>query len=160
MFVVNLALSDFCMMLTQAWPVIINAFSQRFWMWGSLGCQLYGATGAITGVCSILTMVAIGYDRYNVIVKGFSGTKITPGKAFIILLGVWAYAIGICCGPFFGWGAYKVEGTLISCAYDFISPVSYTLPCSVRDEALFARSGMRNPSSCLPTSSTTSLPSP
>ena len=29
MFVVNLALSDFCMMLTQAWPVIINAFSQE-----------------------------------------------------------------------------------------------------------------------------------
>ena len=37
MFVVNLALSDFCMMLTQAWPVIINAFRQRFWMWGNLG---------------------------------------------------------------------------------------------------------------------------
>merc|ERR1712241_1337994 len=122
MFVVNLALSDFCMMLTQAWPVIINAFSQRYWMWGSLGCQLYGATGAITGVCSILTMVAIGYDRYNVIVKGFSGTKISPGKAFLILLLIWAYAVGICCGPFFGWGAYKVEGTLISCSYDFINP--------------------------------------
>ena len=108
MFVVNLALSDFCMMLTQAWPVIINAFSQRFWMWGSLGCQLYGATGAITGVCSILTMVAIGYDRYNVIVKGLSGTKITSGVAFLILLLIWAYSVGVCCGPFFGWGAYKV----------------------------------------------------
>ena len=33
MFVVNLALSDFCMMLTQAWPVIINAFSQRYLVW-------------------------------------------------------------------------------------------------------------------------------
>jgi hypothetical protein len=27
-----------------------------------------------------MTMVVIGYDRYNVIVKGFSGTKITPSK--------------------------------------------------------------------------------
>ena len=141
MFVVNLALSDFCMMLTQvlyctlyctvlyctvltqAWPVIINAFTQRYWMWGKLGCQLYGATGAITGVCSILTMVAIGYDRYNVIVKGLSGTKITSGVAFLILLLIWAYSVGVCCGPFFGWGAYKVEGTLISCAYDFIAEV-------------------------------------
>jgi len=122
MFVVNLALSDFCMMLTQAWPVIINAFTQRYWMWGKLGCQLYGATGAITGVCSILTMVAIGYDRYNVIVKGLSGTKITSGVAFLILLLIWAYSVGVCCGPFFGWGAYKVEGTLISCSYDFIAP--------------------------------------
>ena len=93
-------------------------------MWGKLGCQLYGATGAITGVCSILTMVAIGYDRYNVIVKGLSGTKITSGVAFLILLLIWAYSVGVCCGPFFGWGAYKVEGTLISCAYDFIAEVT------------------------------------
>jgi hypothetical protein len=27
-----------------------------------------------------MTMVVIGYDRYNVIVKGFSGVKITAGK--------------------------------------------------------------------------------
>ena len=92
-------------------------------MWGSLGCQLYGATGAITGVCSILTMVAIGYDRYNVIVKGFTGKKISSGLAFLIIILVWTYSIGICIGPFFGWGAYKVEGTLISCSYDFINPV-------------------------------------
>jgi hypothetical protein len=26
-----------------------------------------------------MTMVVIGYDRYNVIVKGFSGPKIGPG---------------------------------------------------------------------------------
>ena len=25
-------------------------------------------------------MVVIGYDRYNVICKGFNGVKITPGK--------------------------------------------------------------------------------
>jgi hypothetical protein len=33
-----------------------------------------------------MTMVVIGFDRYNVIVKGFSGTKITGGKAAIIIL--------------------------------------------------------------------------
>jgi hypothetical protein len=40
--------------------------------------------GAVFGTCSIMTMVVIGFDRYNVIVKGFSGTKITPGKVTII----------------------------------------------------------------------------
>ena len=38
------------------------------------------------GTVSIYTMVVIGYDRYNVIVKGFSGTKISMGKAFGILV--------------------------------------------------------------------------
>ena len=45
-----------------------------------LACQIYGCLGAIFGTCSIMTMVVIGYDRYNVIVKGFSGVKITAGK--------------------------------------------------------------------------------
>ena len=31
-------------------------------------------------------MVVIGYDRYNVIVKGFSGVKINMTKAFAILV--------------------------------------------------------------------------
>ncbi len=38
------------------------------------------------GTVSIYTMVVIGYDRYNVIVKGFSGTKIGMGKALLILV--------------------------------------------------------------------------
>ena len=84
MFVVNLAVSDLVMMTTQGMPVVINAFTQRYWMWGNLGrhdrslhcnrmraagCAVYGAVGAVCGTCSIMTMVVIGYDRYNVIVK-------------------------------------------------------------------------------------------
>ena len=37
MFVVNLAFSDLCMMTTMGLPVIINAFTQRYWMWGAFG---------------------------------------------------------------------------------------------------------------------------
>jgi hypothetical protein len=46
--------------------------------------------GGIFGTLSLMTMIVIGYDRYNVIVKGFTGVKITPGKvntvAFITAL--------------------------------------------------------------------------
>ena len=38
-------------------------------MYGVLGCQLYAFAGAVCGTTSILTMVVIGFDRYNVIVK-------------------------------------------------------------------------------------------
>ena len=55
-----------------------------------------------------MTMVVIGYDRYNVIVKGFSGTKITGGKAAGILFILWAYSIVGCIPPFFGWGGYAL----------------------------------------------------
>eukprot|EP00090_Calanus_glacialis_P025627 TRINITY_DN4013_c0_g1_i1.p1 TRINITY_DN4013_c0_g1~~TRINITY_DN4013_c0_g1_i1.p1 ORF type:complete len:376 (-),score=62.87 TRINITY_DN4013_c0_g1_i1:194-1321(-) len=121
MFVVNLALSDLIMMLTMGLPVVINAYTQRYWMWGALGCEIYGAVGAICGTCSIMTMVVIGYDRYNVIVKGFSGTKITSGMAFIILIVCWGYSVGCCIPPFFGWGSYAPEGLLVTCSYDYLT---------------------------------------
>lgn len=121
MFVVNLAVSDLIMMTTMGTPVIVNAYTQRYWMWGNLGCKIYALAGAICGTTSILTMVVIGYDRYNVIVKGFSGTKITPGMAFIILILVWGYATGCSIPPFFGWGAYSTEGLLVTCSYDYLT---------------------------------------
>ena len=55
-----------------------------------------------------MTMVVIGFDRYNVIVKGFSGTKITGAKAAGIILILWTYAIVGCCPPFLGWGGYAL----------------------------------------------------
>lgn len=121
MFVVNLALSDCIMMTTMGPPVTINAFVKRYWMWGVFGCKLYGALGAICGTCSIMTMIVIGYDRYNVIVKGFSGVKITAGKAFLILVLIWGYSIFISTMPFWGWGGYAADGLLITCGYDFLS---------------------------------------
>lgn len=85
-------------------------------------------------------MVVIGYDRYNVIVKGFNGTKITPLMAFFILLAVWVYSVGVCIPPFLGWGGYMMgkkplhfyvaiictysvflEGLYITCSYDYLS---------------------------------------
>ena len=90
-------------MTTQGFPVVINAFASDFWMWGATLCRVYACIGGIFGVASIMTMVVIGYDRYNVIVKGFKGTKITFGKAAIILIFVWLYAALGCCPPFLGW---------------------------------------------------------
>lgn len=55
-----------------------------------------------------MTMVVIGYDRFNVIVRGFKGQKITPGIAFFILIAIWAYSVGVCIPPFLGWGGYAL----------------------------------------------------
>ena len=47
MFTVNLALSDFLMMITHCPLVAFNAFANKFFMWGPLGCKLYGCLGGI-----------------------------------------------------------------------------------------------------------------
>ena len=45
-----------------------------------LDCKLFAMLGGICGTVSIFTMIMIGYDRYNVIVKGLSAKKITKMK--------------------------------------------------------------------------------
>jgi len=66
--------------------------------------------GAITGIASIWTLSFISYDRYNVIVKGVSGTPLTSGRATAFVLFAWIYAIAWSLPPFFGWGKYIPEG--------------------------------------------------
>lgn len=54
-------------------------------------------------------IIMIGYDRYNVIVKGFSGTKITPCIAFLMIIFSFSYATGVCIVPLLEvWGSYKL----------------------------------------------------
>ena len=40
--------------------------------------------GGVCGTVSIFSMIMIGYDRYNVIVKGLSAKKISKMKVFIL----------------------------------------------------------------------------
>lgn len=49
MFIVNLAVSDAGIFLTQGPLMFINSFSSRFWMWGAAMCKLYGFLGAVFG---------------------------------------------------------------------------------------------------------------
>ena len=100
-FILNLAVSDLVMMTGQALPIFFNAWISDYWCWGVLGCRLYAVHGAVVGTVSIWTMVIIGYDRWNVIVKGFNGTKITGGMAAGMIAVCWIYgsAAGVAKKP-------------------------------------------------------------
>ena len=45
---------------------------------------MYALLGGICGTVSIFSIILIGYDRYNVIVKGITGTKITKPQVIIL----------------------------------------------------------------------------
>ena len=49
LFIVNLAFSDLCMYTTQAFPLFINTLYSSTWMYGALGCRIYGCIGGIFG---------------------------------------------------------------------------------------------------------------
>ena len=98
-----------------------------------------------SGCASLWMIIMIGYDRYNVIVKGFSGVKITPCIALLMITFSFAYSTGVCIVPFFEvWGSYKLgmenkifiililitldilfssssEGLLLTCSFDYLT---------------------------------------
>lgn len=89
-FVVNLALCDFMMML-KAPIFIFNSFHRGF-ATGVTGCQLFAAMGSLSGIGAGMTNACIAYDRFNVITRPFHA-KMTRLKAIMIVLLVWGYTI-------------------------------------------------------------------
>ncbi|KAK2705135.1 hypothetical protein QYM36_017244 [Artemia franciscana] len=137
MLVVNLAVADFFMMQTQAPMYIVTVFSSRWWIFDFLWCKSYAFAGSVTGIAAILTMVFIGYDRYNVIVKGINGPVVTKLKAAMFIIFIWAYAVGISLPPLLEvWGSYALEGMLTTCGIDYL-----TETFKVRSYLLFIFSG-------------------
>ena len=64
---------------------------------------------SLSGLASLLLIIMIGYDRYNVIVKGFSGTKITPCIALGMITFAFSYATIVCILPLLKiWGRYTL----------------------------------------------------
>eukprot|EP00095_Tigriopus_kingsejongensis_P000350 maker-scaffold1125_size61249-snap-gene-0.12 protein:Tk00350 transcript:maker-scaffold1125_size61249-snap-gene-0.12-mRNA-1 annotation:"opsin" len=122
MLVVALALSDLVMICTQAPPLFVNVFISKFWAFGPLACDLYGFLGGVFGCASLWMIIMIGFDRYNVIVKGFSGVRVTPGIAFLMIVFAFSYSVGLCILPFLKiWGSYKLEGLLLTCSFDYLT---------------------------------------
>ncbi|XP_034249735.1 opsin, ultraviolet-sensitive isoform X2 [Thrips palmi] len=102
-FVVNLALCDFVMMLKT--PIFIyNSFS-------GIGA---GATNA-----------AIAYDRYMTIAKPF-GSKMTRGKAIMIVVLIWMWVSPWALFPALEvWGRFVPEGFLTSCTFDYLTDTTH-----------------------------------
>jgi len=119
--VVNLALSDMLMMLSNNPQFIWNCFNGGVWCFSIEYCQLYSALGAVTGVCSIWTLAMISADRFNIICNGFNGPKLTKGKATMMCGWCWLLACFNASLPYIGWGAYAPEGILTSCSFDYLS---------------------------------------
>ncbi|XP_011311423.1 rhodopsin [Fopius arisanus] len=120
LLVINLAFSDFLMMIIQSPPMVINCWYET-WMLGPLMCDIYAMVGSLCGGASIWTMTAIAYDRYNVIVKGMSGTPLTITRALIQILIIWLFALLWTILPMLGWNRYVPEGNMTACGTDYLT---------------------------------------
>ncbi|XP_046606732.1 rhodopsin-like isoform X1 [Neodiprion virginianus] len=120
LLVVNLAFSDFLMMIIMSPPMVINCYYET-WVLGTLMCDIYAMVGSLCGCASIWTMTAIALDRYNVIVKGMSGTPFTIKKAILEILLIWMFGLVWSILPMIGWNRYVPEGNMTACGTDYLS---------------------------------------
>ncbi|CAH1403579.1 unnamed protein product [Nezara viridula] len=120
LLVVNLAFSDFLMMVCMSPAMVINCYHET-WVLGPLMCELYAMFGSLFGCASIWTMTMIALDRYNVIVKGLSAKPMTNKTAMLRILFIWAFSLAWTIAPFFGWNRYVPEGNMTACGTDYLS---------------------------------------
>ncbi|OXU26320.1 hypothetical protein TSAR_000720 [Trichomalopsis sarcophagae] len=120
LLVINLAFSDFVMMIIMSPPMVVNCWFET-WVLGPLMCDIYALIGSLCGGASIWTMTAIAYDRYNVIVKGMSGTPLTIPRALVQIVLIWTHGLIWAMLPLFGWNRYVPEGNMTSCGTDYVS---------------------------------------
>ena len=64
------------------------------------------------GGCQILTLTMISWDRYNVIVKGMSGTPLSFQKSVILIMIAWLISLGWAIAPLFGIGNFTLDSML------------------------------------------------
>ncbi|KAJ4429000.1 hypothetical protein ANN_25996 [Periplaneta americana] len=120
LLVVNLAFSDFLMMVIMSPPMVVNCYYET-WVLGPLMCEIYGMCGSLFGCASIWTMTLIALDRYNVIVKGLAAKPMTIKTALFRIVGVWAFSLAWTIMPMFGWNRYVPEGNMTACGTDYLT---------------------------------------
>jgi len=133
MLVMNLAVSDLLLMWSLIPECVYNFSLGGAWQFGELACQIHSFCGALFGYSQINSLMLISWDRYNVIVNGFSGKSLTYCKATILILISWIWSLGWAIGPLVGWGYYTVDGMLGTCSFD-----SYTRDVMNRSHILAA----------------------
>ncbi|XP_011647250.1 rhodopsin-like isoform X2 [Pogonomyrmex barbatus] len=119
LLVINLAFSDFIVMIIMSPPMVINCYYET-WVLGPLMCDIYAMVGSLCGCASIWTMTAIALDRYNVIVKDMAGKPLTIKKALLEILLIWIFALVWTILSMVGWNSYVPEGNMTACGTDYL----------------------------------------
>ena len=120
LLLMNLAVTEIMLMMTNGFPICILPFFNNYWAYGSSYCTFYGFCGAVTGGVTIFTLVAIGYDRYHSITSKYQTSAFTFTKACLVILAIWIYALAINLPPALGiWSHMALEGLLLTCSFEY-----------------------------------------
>lgn len=103
MFLANLAAADF-LQSSFGMPLIAASAFHNTWIFGDTLCILSGVTNSLFCIASMLTLSAIGLDRWLVIVYPLRHQSfLTFPRARMVLMYIWGQALVVAIFPVFGW---------------------------------------------------------
>lgn len=112
MIILNLVLTDFLMsILGNPWT-FMSAVNKK-WIFGRIGCVLYGFTMSLLGITSITTLTVLAFERYLMIARPFRNNTLSFGRIKLTVALIWGYALALTVPPLFGWGEYVPEAANI-----------------------------------------------
>ncbi|XP_015791070.1 opsin, ultraviolet-sensitive-like [Tetranychus urticae] len=116
----NLAIADFFMIFKT--PVFIYNSVKCGPALGSLGCDVYGFLGGLTGCGAIFSVAIASIDRYNVISNPLNPRRLTTVTSTLAVLFIWAYSAFFATLPLLQiFNRYTYEGFLTSCTVDYLA---------------------------------------
>ncbi|XP_044147946.1 opsin-5-like [Bufo gargarizans] len=112
---VNLAVTDLGMAVSM-YPLAIASAWNHAWIGGDPSCLYYALMGFFFGVASMMTLTTMAVIRYLVTSTTTSNRNMIKKKTiYIVIMGIWLYALLWAIFPLVGWGHYGPEPFGISC---------------------------------------------
>lgn len=112
-FILSLAVSDL-LTASVAMPLDLDLLlSDNIWRHGKLLCEIWATVYLSTVPTSILTLMAVGLDRYKTLSDPLSKFReyqfMTRKRAVLVVIIIWVYSVMFAVIPFMGWQQYPTS---------------------------------------------------
>lgn len=131
LFILSLAVSDL-ITATIAMTLDLDLLLHDYkWQYNTLLCEIWATIYLSTVPISILTLMAVGLDRYKTLSDPMSKFReyqfMTHKRAAIVIIVIWVYCVIFASIPFMGWKHYPVNVIEGECLFNITYIYSATM---------------------------------
>ncbi|XP_037772698.1 opsin-5-like [Penaeus monodon] len=121
MLLLNMAVIHLFLAVASYPAAMAASFSHR-WLFGDLGCAMYGFTCYFVGIATITSLLALAVVRYMKTCMHPYGRSLSADHIKIILIGIYLYSLFWALLPLTSIGSYEVEPFGTSCTLNWADP--------------------------------------
>ncbi|KAL4641263.1 opsin-3 [Arapaima gigas] len=117
LLLVNISVSDLLVSVVGVHFTFVSCI-RGGWTWNSATCVWDGFSNSLFGIVSIMTLCALAYERYILVVHA----KVVDFPwVWRAITHIWLYSLAWTGAPLLGWNRYKLEIHQLGCSLDWAS---------------------------------------